>query len=239
MTSPRGETPSQLMSAVEELVALMTDLCGEMHDAAFADLIDQGALETGSTGELGLRMTRLQSLANQAAAMVRAPLLGLGFVGDQTSAARGRLYWWYSPRDGAPAKQLIVDTQPVSLGYYDISHTDWWTGARDADGVYTTGPYVDVTGTNAYVVTFGKAVRTDGRFVGVVAADLAVADLQALWRRQLLAESAPVSIVDGEGAVIGTNAGRMLGGTLDLTHVEERDLESVAGTSWFIVRDAR
>jgi hypothetical protein len=77
----------------------------------------------------------------------------------------------------------------------------------------------------------GKKIKASADCVAV-ADDLAVADIQALWRRHLVAEAAPVSVVDNDGAVIATSVGARPGGTLDLTYSEELAMRAAGRTSW-------
>lgn len=226
--------PSELASAITALVASMQQLSHDMHEAAQVDFTNVVEPDASHSDGHRDRMPRLHVLAKASSQRAGVPLLGLGFLGARRPDSQVPIYWWFVRPDGMTEEQLVVNTQPRALTFYDAAQADWWRGAVAGRDVYASGPYIDVSGTNAYIVTFSKSVHMSGALAGVVAADIRVGDLQALLREQLVSEPRAVSLIDHEGAVIATNRGRLLGGTVDPDGVTE--YENIAGTNWRIVR---
>ncbi len=228
MARTHARVTAALAAAVSRLVADVDGLCREMEAASRRDLEEQRAEPHSS-------MPRMYAIAQRDWRSTSVPVLGLGFIGADAPTRDGRYFWWYTPHDGHPTRQLVASSLPNTLTYYDPAHSDWWQGAlRTDDGTYATGPYVDIAGTNAYVVTFARAVRVGDDIAGVVTADVFVGDLQDLWRSELLGAKQEVCVVDGEGSVIATNSGRLLGGNFDPHGASKAAGTGVDGTSWYV-----
>jgi hypothetical protein len=162
-------------------------------------------------------------------------VLGMGFLANPDAfGARAGMHWWYTDANELEPRKLRVETQPGHLEFYDYTTTSWWTQAVDDDALHASGPYVDYSGTNAYVVTFSRSVRRESLAVGVVALDVLVGKLQSIWQSQLLRLPKPTSVIDRDGVVIATNAGRLLGATLQMSQTTKAELVSVPKTNWSI-----
>ncbi|MDA3969671.1 PDC sensor domain-containing protein, partial [Helicobacter ibis] len=64
---------------------------------------------------------------------------------------------------------------------YDARTRDWYIGATKSDKVYITAPYIDVT-TGLSTFTYAKSIYDEGKFVGVLAIDVLVNDLQESFK---------------------------------------------------------
>ncbi len=94
------------------------------------------------------------------------------------------------------------------------------------------GPYVDHSGTNAYILTFSRGVSYKESMVGLVVLDVLVGQLQSLWQPQLLKLPKPSSVVDEDGVVIATNSGSLLGGAIHSKNAAtDTPVPSTAGAS--------
>lgn len=165
------------------------------------------------------------------------PVLGMGFLPNPEVLPSFSVRWWYNgtPAAGSPLRALTVGNQPQAMDYYDTLSTEWWQNAAGSPDSVVSGPFVDISGTNAYVVTFTQAVRLDDEIIGVVAADVTVATLQALCQNTLLDLPRPTSVVNSEGMVIATNAGALLGSAIEMSGIDARDCLTIPGTSWLLV----
>lgn len=167
------------------------------------------------------------------------PVLGMGFLPNPDVLPNFSTRWWYNsatPVD-SPLRAMRPGNQPQAMDYYDTLSTEWWQNAAKTTDSVVSGPFVDISGTNAYVITFSQAVRADGRLIGVVAADVTVATLQALCQNTLLDLPRPTSIVNADGMVIATNAGALLGSAIEMGSVREDRRLELAGTPWLLVTD--
>ena len=150
---------------------------------------------------------------------------GLGFVAEPKAfAGGGGLAWWQRSGPGGRVERLRVSLDPASVDFYDYTRAPWYTNARDR-GMNITGPYVDATGTDEYIVTTTRAVRIEDRFVGVAGADVRVGSLQSTLQPLLVAIPAEASIVDGEGRVIVTNAPNLLAAVISETRADDLIVE--------------
>ncbi|MFV0464018.1 MAG: cache domain-containing protein [Nostocoides sp.] len=178
----------------------------------------------------------VQRCAREALADGRPAILGMGFIGAAPSSGHRAVHWWYRPVGGRPSEQLEATSNPQLMGFYDVETTPWWQGAVTSSGLFVSGPYVDVSGTNAYILTGSRAVKLHKRFHGVVSLDIEVGALQDLWQRDLIRAENPTSVVDVEGSVIATNSGEILGGVIDPTDPSVLSRTSVPKTPWMLVQ---
>ncbi|MCX4903836.1 cache domain-containing protein [Streptomyces sp. NBC_00878] len=180
--------------------------CTSLRDAARADIAAdrvRGASAFGSVHEAARRALDADD----------AIALGMGFIGSSAALDPGAIHWWYRPVNHEACAPLMTG-DPMLTDYYEFENTQWWQAAVD-EAVHISSPYVDVTGTNAYVLTGSLPVTLDDTFFGVAAVDVEVGKIQALWQPYLLSFAKPVSVVDDEGSVIATNSGELLGGYVD------------------------
>ncbi len=126
---------------------------------------------------------RLTDLTSAMLSLPDLPLVGAGFV-----AAPGALadvtYWleWLTTDPDAERptlEPLDAQTDPDADDFRDYTALAWFSGPRDDGLPHVTGPYVDYLCTDEYTLTFTQPVVVDGRFVGVVGADLYARSLEA------------------------------------------------------------
>jgi hypothetical protein len=169
-----------------------------------------------------------------------APVLGMGFLPNPKILPGTGVCWWYNSGNiqNAPTslRPLAVGFQPEAMDFYDVTETEWWRNAVNSDGAVASGPFVDISGTDAYVVTFSRSVRVAAELIGVVAADVTVAMLQQLCQNDLLDMPRPTSVISREGMVIATNAGALLGGAIDSSTAGPKLGTAIRGTPWLLTR---
>lgn len=123
--------------------------------------------------------TDVRGLAPDLVDLLEAPgglAVGLGVILEPGTIPDHplRLEWWQrSPERGAPVP-LEVDLHPDSVGFYDYTAAEWFSVPRRTGDRHVVGPYVDVHGTDRYLLTLTMPLEADGRFLGVAGADVPV-----------------------------------------------------------------
>ncbi|MEV4066024.1 PDC sensor domain-containing protein [Nonomuraea dietziae] len=123
------------------------------------------------------------------------------------------LDWWQAPPEDDPVF-LDVDLDPDSLDFYDYTAAEWFAAPQRTRCRHVVGPYVDYGGTDTYVLTFTAPAQVDGRFLGVVGADVRAARFEALLLGVLAACPTQVTLVNAEGRVVAANSPRLPAGAL-------------------------
>jgi hypothetical protein len=224
-----GSVVQQLVEDLTKRIASLHEICQALADAVMRDLEGEDwPAARSSSSEL---FAAVGSLTEQP----ELPILGMGFAPASKSGAAGQeLHWWYSREHGRPPQKLLVGAQAGNVSDYEISRSLWWQAAMQSTSTCVVGPYVDVSGTNQYVVTLSRAVRTEGELAGVVAVDVRVGHFQTFCQPLLLRLPSPTSVVNEDGDVIATNSGRLLGGTVSDPGAEEHHVR-IPGTDWRLV----
>jgi hypothetical protein len=133
-----------------------------------------------------------------------------GFLADQPL----RLEWWQCEPERGDPRRLEVDLNPHSVGFYDYAAAEWFVVPRRTGHRHVVGPYVDVHGTDRYLLTLTVPVVADGEFVGVAGADVPVARFETLVLRELGDLAVDVVVVNPEDRVVLSTSARWLAGSL-------------------------
>src|SRR5690606_24723265 len=138
---------------------------------------------------------------------LRGVVAGAGvIVAPGVLADRARwLDWWQTPPEDAPVF-LDVDLDPESLDFYDYTAAEWFAVPERTRARHVVGPYVDYGGTDTYMLTLTMPAEVDGRFLGVVGADVRAARFEALLLGVLAACPTRVALVNAEGRVVAANS---------------------------------
>jgi DNA-binding FadR family transcriptional regulator len=180
-------------------------------------LIDRvfGAVDRLRDGVLGARVdpAAVQARVRELLAEHRDLVIGMGMIVAPGAAvgARRRILWWQD-LGGPEPTALQVDLNPHSLGFYDYGRADWFSVPRDSGGRYVDGPYVDVHGTDRYLLTFTAPVVVGGEFLGVVGADVPVTRLETQLLRAWSGLGAEVVVVNADERVVVGNTADALPG---------------------------
>ncbi len=164
-----------------------------------------GAVERGAD-EAELR-TALSRAAMSGLVDGELELDGLGFLAEPWAVFGSEYWvgWWRLAADRVVADDgHVVD--PARDDFYDYAAHEYFTVPRTSGRLAAEGPYVDYGGTNDYTVTFAAPVVCEGRFLGVAAADLAVAAIERRLAPWLAASDQACVVVNAERRVILTNA---------------------------------
>ncbi|MXP23449.1 hypothetical protein GIY30_19095 [Gordonia sp. HNM0687] len=223
-----------------ELKSKLVGLTGQVH-GLLLQMRDEVIAESSSTpgGRRGRSLDQFKEFVGTLYDSADLPVLGMGFLPVPDDSARIRPQWWYQQPDAAKnkvgMKPLSVAPEPEALDFYDIVATEWWRNAVESNRPVASGPFVDISGTNAYVLTFAQSVRIDGELIGVVAVDVTVSTFQSLCQNDLLDLPRGTSVVNPEGMVLATNIGALLGGVVDMNTVPASRKKPITRTSWVVV----
>lgn len=201
--------------------------------AAVAEIAEFVHIAAQHDQGLGLdSLNAIQRVAERHLGGRASSIWGLGFVGDPSAFPdRGGLQWWCRSGPGGAIRRLVVSLDQSALDFYDYTAAAWFEVARDGE-LHVTGPYVDATGTNEYIVTFSRAVSERGRFLGVAAADVLVGTLQSVMQPTLRAIRGHACLVDADGLVIATNTPDLLASTVRQDAREDDVVVPVPWAGW-------
>ena len=167
--------------------------------------------------------------------------VGLGYVAAPGNVVGKERYlaWWQ--RSGESISRLRLNFDPTSIDVYDYLEMEWFQLAQQGQRRVAYGPYVDYSGSGLYIVTTTVPVHVDERFVGVVGADLVVAEIERRFVGVLQSTSVDAVVVSGERRVVATNTPRWVVGArlprMPGTHPSADDdfplvTQLAGGTGW-------
>lgn len=140
------------------------------------------------------------------AELERRPLLdGLGVLSaPDLFAERIRcIEWWRHDADAIVPIWLNFD--PTSVDIYDYLQMEWFLRAQRDNARTVSGPYLDYTGADHYVVTMMTPANDDG-FLGVVGADVRMSLFEAEILPILYELDRDVVLVNAERRVVSASS---------------------------------
>lgn len=165
----------------------------------------------------GLTANQLDTVVEPFAAQLRdlrpLPVYGAGFIAaiDMLRDARGHLSWW----QGAEWRKLVLAAQTVNKERIDYSELEWYRVPVLTGRSHVAGPYVDYLCSDEYTITLATPVFVAGAFVGVIAFDLLIEEVERQLVPQLDDLGIDVTLVNGVGrVVISTDPLRATGDTI-------------------------
>ena len=216
---------SQVRQLVDETLELWERVLAEGRQPNAKDLallrpaIDRQLLATGAFGCGG------------------GVILEPGSLSDQHM----HLEWWYLA-DAGKTLPLRPNFDRRRENFYDYTAAPWFSRPRDSGTSSVEGPYVDLYGTNMYVLTFTMPIFVQGRFIGVAGLDLSLHNVERMLVRSLMRLEHEAVLVSADGRVIASNTANWMVGdlaqallnTLPVDGVRLALAESEAG--WSLVR---
>lgn len=144
------------------------------------------------------------------------------------------LEWWQIGSDRDAPARLEVDLNPGRLGFYDYLGAPWFAVPQRTGRRHVVGPYVDVYGTDSYVLTFTDPVVAADRFLGVAGADVMAGRFEAAVLGRLGNVGAHIVVVgDDERVVVSTSARWLIGSLLPASDLPRRAAgHEVRGMTW-------
>lgn len=134
---------------------------------------------------------------------------GAGFVAslDLRGPSRGHLSWWQGPM----RSQLRLAAQSPSREHIDYSGFEWFRVPHETGEGHVAGPHVDYLCSDEYTLTVSLPVWHGRRFLGVVAMDLLVDDVEQELL-PALREFGDVSVVNAAQRVLASTESRLAPG---------------------------
>ncbi len=182
-----------------------------------------GSLNDSQVNQMRPQIQELLDRPNQIA-------LGMGIILEPGILASHplRLEWWQSVN--GTIQQLDADLNPRSLGFYDYAAADWFEVPRRTGLRHVLGPYVDVHGTERYILTLTMPILAGSTFLGVAGADVPVSRLERLVLQQVEPEQDFVVLNAEHRVVLSTRPDYLPGALLD----PPEDAEHLAAVGWWV-----
>lgn len=151
------------------------------------------------------------------------------------------LEWWYLA-DAGKTLPLRPNFDRRRENFYDYTAMPWYSRPRDSGKPVVEGPYVDLYGTNMYVLTFTIPIIVQGAFIGVAGLDLALHTVERLLVRSLMRLEHEAVLLSADGRVIASNTANWMVGDLVPELLESMPQEGVrlalaqSKAGWSLVR---
>lgn len=123
------------------------------------------------------------------------------------------LEWWYLA-DGGKTLPLRPNFDRGRENFYDYTNMPWYARPRDSHNSSVEGPYVDLYGTNMYVLTFTMPIFVNDRFIGVAGLDLSLHNVEKMLIRSLMCLANEAVLISTEGRIIASNTANWMVGDL-------------------------
>lgn len=209
--------PPVSRTAADHPVELVAEYFGRALDALAAWREQLAAEIAAARADAPLTTDRLDALVEPSALglfdKLDLPVYGSGFIAalDSLADANSHLAWWQGPERA----QLVLAAQSVNKEHIDYSELEWYRVPFQTGEPHVAGPYVDYLCSDEYTITVAAPVHVDGEFVGAVALDLLIDQVERHLTPQLAAFGDDISIVNGVGRVlISTSPARATGDTI-------------------------
>lgn len=142
------------------------------------------------------------------------------------SSDRDSLMMIYSSR----SKPGVWETRQLGDSSYDYTDMDWYNNAVNADRAVWSDPYMDNGGGNEAMVTCSLPLYTsDGVFLGVLTADISLAELSAEAERIRPINEGYSFILDERGIYVAHPDQRLVMTKSVFDHAKESGNKSIAG----------
>ncbi|MGH8485145.1 MAG: cache domain-containing protein [Pseudomonas sp.] len=138
---------------------------------------------------------------------------GIVFAPGQVAGKGMHLEWWCRGA-GQTVSPLRLNFNRQSERFYDYEAMPWYVQARQSRQPCAAGPFVDLHGTEQYIVAFSLPIYVEDRFLGVAAADLCLDSLETLLVKGLMRVSNEALVLNAEGRVLAANTVSWLAGDL-------------------------
>ncbi|OOG14701.1 cache domain-containing protein [Pseudomonas sp. C9] len=140
---------------------------------------------------------------------------GTGVVLEPGELADQELFleWFYRPSSGKVAP-MMLNFNRQSESFYNYQGMPWFTRPKLTGEASVEGPFVDLYGTELYILAFSVPIFAGGHFVGVAAADIALHEFDQLLTRCLLRMKNEAFIINGEGRIVAANSANWFVGNM-------------------------
>ena len=151
------------------------------------------------------------------------------------------LEWWYLA-DAGKTLPLRPNFDLRRENFYDYTEMPWFSRPRSTGASSVEGPYVDLYGTNMYVLTFTIPILVEGRFIGVAGLDLSLHNVERMLIRSLMRLEHEAVLIAADGRVIASNSANWMVGDLAMKLLKALPEDAVRVTlagpeaGWSLVR---
>ena len=164
---------------------------------------------------------------------------GVVFAPGELEGREMHLEWWCRTQK-EEIKPLTLNFNSRSERFYDYLHMPWYTLPQQTRQPSIDGPFVDLYGTEQYIIAFSVPIFFADRFIGVAAADISLHSLEPLLVRSLMRVSNEALLLNAEGRVLAANtpswlAGDLIRGPLSLDKEQGRVLSLIDTSSYWSV----
>ncbi len=118
------------------------------------------------------------------------------YLGKQGEINEGNVYYL-----GLPDGPAIFGIDYITPDDFDSTERSWYINAKDSDDVVVSSPYIDFR-TGDITITISKAVKRNGKLLGVLGSDIFVDHLVEIVSSMDLGKDSYGFLVDGEGNII-------------------------------------
>lgn len=142
-----------------------------------------------------------------------------------------RIEWWQWSAGRQEPVRVEFDLRPDSLGFYDYAVAEWFAAPRRTRRRHVVGPYVDVHGTDRYLLTLTMPIESDGQFLGVAGADVPLTTFETTVLRHVGEEGIVINL---EGRVVLSTSSRWVPGSL-VPRAHRREARLLPGLPWKVI----
>ena len=206
--APLGACIQQLNSTLETIFGQVRQLVDETR-SLWARVLAEGRQPTAKDLATLRPDIDRQLLATGAFGCGGGVILQPGCLADREM----HLEWWYLA-DGGKTMPLRPNFDLRRENFYDYTAMPWFSRPRSTGSSCVEGPYVDLYGTNMYVLTFTVPIVVDGRFIGVAGLDLSLHNVERLLIRSLMRLEHEAVLIAVDGRVIASNSPNWMVGDL-------------------------
>jgi len=193
-----GDLAAELQSIFDRTVKLLQDI-GDEVSAAFEQPPTARELNTAVALSVLPTLGKLDDIVH-----------GLGFMAEVGILTETRYWmeWWQRSPDGTFDRDYSHQLDPTRDDFYDYGSKTYMTRPRDSGEPSAMGPYIDYGGVDDYLVTVSVPVTSNGSFVGVMAADIRVANLELSVSPWLAQADGVCILLNSESRVLLSNSVR-------------------------------
>ncbi len=206
-------TDSESTTASLRAAAAISGMLGDVYDHVARLQFAVAAAGDDGTGQLS--SSRLGDVQNVVAALVESlPWVGGGgFVAalDTVDDSHRFWDWWTRGAAGARVERLHPPRSSTGGAEYAYESMRWFRDGQSGRPC-VFGPFVDFAGVNQLVILCSEPVQIDGRFCGIVGADLMVDHFEIELVRRLREVPGAAVVVGSSGRVIASTLARAVPG---------------------------
>jgi len=162
----------------------------------------------------GFSGTEVSSLASQVESAIRQVdrMVGHGFIAAPGVVDGHERYMLWLQRKNGKIYRLRLNIDHSDPDSYEYVTMEWYVRAVTYGARVLTGPYLDYSGSNHFVLTFSAPVRSDGKLLGVVATDVLVHKAETEFVKILQRLDEDAVLANADRIVVAANSVRWIPG---------------------------